>query len=415
MVAARRSSQGIIETVTDQTPAARAAALLDDAAERSRTTVRERVQRLWSLAPAVVQTALAAGLAWLLAHDAIGHARPFFAPVSAIIVLGVTAGRHARRAVELAAGVSLGILVADLIVHGIGTGALTIALVIALAMTAAILLGGEVLVVSQAATSAALVATLAGPSHVSFARAVDAAVGGAVALVVSLVVFPIDPVRLVRRAAQPLLDELAAVLGALAAALQDRDRDGVIDALVRARRLDEAMGRFRNAATVASEIATYAPLRRSSRPAVGRYATAARHLDHAHRNVRVLARDALRAVELDAAIPPEAIRALRELAAAVRAIAPSLDDPARADRARERTIRAAAAAMLGLERTANLSMSAIVAQIRSTATDLLRGLGMDGDEARQAVRGAAAALEQAELEGKRGPNDDASRAGGCDR
>jgi uncharacterized membrane protein YgaE (UPF0421/DUF939 family) len=399
MGAARRSSQGIIGAVSAETPAARAAQLLDEAAERSRTTARERVRRLWSLAPAVVQTALASGVAWVVAHNLIGHARPFFAPISAVIVLGVTAGRHARRAVELAAGVSLGILVADLIVVGLGTGPLTIALVIALAMSAAILLGGEALLVSQAATSAALVATLAGPSHISFARAVDAAVGGSVALIVSLVLFPIDPVRLARRAAGPLLDELAAVLAALAAALEDRNRDEVIDVLGRARRLDDRMSRFRDAATVASEIATYAPLRRGSRPVVGRYATAARHVDNAQRNVRVLARDALRAVELDADVPPEAIRALRELAAAVRALAPSLDEPERADRARERAIRAAAAATLGLERTANLAASAIVAQIRSTATDLLRGLGMEGDEARQVVRGAAADMERAELEG----------------
>jgi uncharacterized membrane protein YgaE (UPF0421/DUF939 family) len=380
-------------------PAARAAALLDDAAQRSRVTARDRVRRVWTLAPAVLQTALAAGAAWVVAHDAIGHARPFFAPISAVIVTGITAGRHARRAIELAAGVSLGILVADLIVAGVGTGPLTIALVVALAMAVAILLGGEALLVSQAATSAVLVATLAASGHITFARAVDAAVGGSLALLVNLVLFPIDPVRLTRRMAASFLDELASVVAALAAALEERDREAVVDVLMRARRLDERTARFLDAAAVASEIASYAPLRRRSRPVVGRYATAATHLDNAQRNVRVLARDALRAVDLDAEVPPEAIRALRELAAAVRAIAPSLDEPHRADRARERAVRAAALATLGLERTSNLSASAIVAQVRSTAADLLRGLGMDGDEARQAVRGAAAELERAELEG----------------
>jgi uncharacterized membrane protein YgaE (UPF0421/DUF939 family) len=319
--------------------------------------------------------------------------------VAAVIVLGIPAGRHARRAIEVAAGVSVGILVADLIVLGIGSGPLTIALVIALAMIAAILLGGEALVVSQAATSAALVATLAGPAHISLSRAVDGAVGGAVALVVSLLLFPIDPVRMVRRAARPLLGELAAVLAALAAAIEERDHDASVDVLLRARRLDDQVGRFRDAATVAGEIATYAPLRRGSRPAVGRYATAVGHLDNAQRNVRVLARDALRALDLDADVPPEAIRGLRELAAAVRAVTPSFEEPDRAERARRHAIHAAAAATLGLERTSNLSASAIVAQIRSTATDVLRALGIDGEEARQVVRSAAAELERAELEG----------------
>jgi hypothetical protein len=43
-----------------------------------------------------------------------------------------------------------------------------------------------------------------------------------------------------------------------------------------------------------------------------------------------------------------------------------------------------------LEGTTNLSVSVIVGQIRSTATDLLTGIGMSYEEAAEAVRTAAA-------------------------
>jgi uncharacterized membrane protein YgaE (UPF0421/DUF939 family) len=371
-------------------PVGRTAALLDDAAHRSRTTLRDRGRRLHARSPAIAQASLAAAGAWLVASDAIGHARPFFAPISAIVVLGVTHGRHARRAFELAAGVTLGICVADLIVQGLGQGPLTIALVVALAMTVAIALGGETLLVSQAATSATLVATLGGSDHFTLARAVDAFAGGSVALVVGFLLLPIDPVRVTRTAASAVLDELASLLFDLATALERRDRDAVLDALERGRALDGRHATFAESAGMGLEIARYAPVRRRDRPMLQRYATAAAMLDLAIRDVRVLARGALRAVDLADDVPPEVVVAVRDLAASVRALAPALDDPRRAQRAHEHAVRAAAGATLSLERTANLSTSAIVGQVRSTALDLLRGLGEDRDSAAATIRGAAA-------------------------
>jgi uncharacterized membrane protein YgaE (UPF0421/DUF939 family) len=374
---------------TGRAGASRTAALLDDAAERSRTTARERLGRLRDLAPTIAQTALAAAGAWLVATELVGHARPFFAPIAAIIVLGVTRGRHARRAVELAAGVALGICVADLIVQGLGTGPLTIALVVALATAVAVTLGGEALFVSQAATSATLVATLPGADHFTLARAVDAFAGGGVAVAVGFLLLPIDPVRVTRTAAATVLDELGVLLTELASALETRDRDAVVDALLRARSLDARSASFSEAAGMGLEVATYSPLRRRDRPELQRYVTAATQLALAIGNVRVMARGALRAVDLEDNVPPDVVDALRDLAASVRALAPALDDPQRASRAREHAVRAAAGATRSLESTANLSTSAIVGQVRSTALDLLRGLGEERETAAAAIRAAA--------------------------
>lgn len=366
----------------------RATRLLDGAPRRSRNWALERLLRLRALSFTIAQTAFAAAGAWLVATELIGHARPFFAPIAAIIVLGVTRGRHASRAVEVAAGVALGICVADLIVVSLGTGPLTIALVVALAMGVAIALGGEALFVSQAATSATLVATLPLPDHFTLARAVDAFTGGAVALAIGFLLLPIDPVKLARTTAGSVLDELKSLLTDLATALQIGDREGIISALVRARALDEGHAALAEAANMGLEVATYSPLRRRRRSALERYAHAALLLDLVIRNVRVMARGALRAVELADHVPPDVLEALRDLSASTGALAPALDDPTLAHRAQEPAVRAAARATLSLESTANLSTSSIVGQIRSTALDLLRVLGEDRETAAAQIRAA---------------------------
>jgi hypothetical protein len=111
-------------------------------------------------------------------------------------------------------------------------------------------------------------------------------------------------------------------------------------------------------------------------------------MDLAVRNVRVLARGTMRALALDDNVPPEVAEALEDLARAVRVLADALERGTGFDAVREPALRAAVAATLVLEGTANLSVSVIVGQVRSTATDLLTGIGLTYDEATDAVRAA---------------------------
>src|SRR5215212_8680862 len=155
----------------------RGGALIEGAADRSRTSMRTRFDRLRVAWRSIVQAAVAATAAYLIATEVAGHSQAFFAPVSAIITLGITVGQRGRRAVELALGVALGIAVADLLVLGIGTGPAQLALVVGLATSAAIFLGSGQLLATQAAVSAALVATLQPPTHgITFTRFVDSLV-----------------------------------------------------------------------------------------------------------------------------------------------------------------------------------------------------------------------------------------------
>jgi hypothetical protein len=366
--------------------------LLDAAAERSRSSVRERLGRLRATYLTIGQCALAAGLAWLVAGELVGHGAPFFAPIAAILTLGLTYGQRGRRAFELAGGVAIGIGVGDLIVLAIGSGWWQIAVVVALAMAAAVLVGGSPLLVNQCAVSAVLVATLQPAAHtLSGARFVDAVVGAAIALIINALV-PTDPIRLVRREAEPLLDQLADVLADAADALEHRDLAAVKAAVGRADAIDPSTDRLREAVAVGREMATLTAPRRRLRGHLDVYATAYGQLELAVRNVRVLARVGIRAIELDDHVPPRAIEAIRELAASVRELGGALAREGGSEAAEQAALRAAALSTAALEETANLSASVIVGQVRSTAVDLLRSMGMSADEARGAVRDARARL-----------------------
>ena len=99
-----------------------------------------RLTRWRNTAVAIVQAALAAGLSWLVAVHIVDHRAPFFAPVAAVVCLGITLGQRLRRVIELIVGVGLGVGVGDLLMSAIGTGPWQIALVVALAMSVAVLL-----------------------------------------------------------------------------------------------------------------------------------------------------------------------------------------------------------------------------------------------------------------------------------
>ena len=355
---------------------------------RSRAKLAERVEELRANWLSLVLAALAAAVAWLIARELLGHRQAFFAPVAAILTLGLTVGQRGRRAIEIGVGVALGIAVADLLVIGIGTGTWQLAVVVGLAMVAAVLAGGGVLLVNQAAISAVLVVTLQSASDGIFgARFADALIGSAVALLANALV-PIDPLRIVRREAEPLLRELAATLEAVAVALVSHDLDDVQAALRRARALDARTERLREALDVGRETTVWAPTRRGARTELEPYEAALTSIDHAVRNTRVLARRALSAIEQDDRVPEAAIAAVRELASAVGELALDLADDSRASDLERELLRASAHATAALDVTGNLSANMITGQVRAIAADLLGAIGVEGREARDVVREA---------------------------
>ena len=364
--------------------------VIEAAAERSRVTMADRAARLRRLAPTLLMGAVAAGAAWLIAKELFGQTGAFFAPVAAIITLGLTVGSRLERAIELSVGVPLGIALADVLVLEVGSGVPQLIGITFLATATAVFLGGGPLLVTQSAVSAILVVTLQPPtSGLSFTRAGDALIGCGVALLLNFVIAPIDPIALVRREAAPVLRELAGVLDAIARALESRDREDAVAALRKARALDATTQKLLEALTIGRETAAAAPVRRGQRGPLAVYNEAGSQIDLAVRNVRVLARGVLRAVETGDRVPPAVVDAIQELRQAVVSLAPWMEDPSRADQVVEPAVQAARHASAVLEQTTNLSVSVIVGQVRSTAVDLLRTTGMEPDEARARIRGQA--------------------------
>src|SRR3954471_20546144 len=81
-----------------------------------RISAAARTRRLSENGRGILQGALAAALAWTIATHLLGHQRPFFAPLAALVALGLSHSQRTSRTLELILGVAVGILVADLVI-----------------------------------------------------------------------------------------------------------------------------------------------------------------------------------------------------------------------------------------------------------------------------------------------------------
>jgi uncharacterized membrane protein YgaE (UPF0421/DUF939 family) len=352
-----------------------------------RLGIGARIRRVRASGLPIVQCAVAAGLAWYVAGDLVGHARPFFAPIAAVISLGVSLSSRLRRAAELVVGVSLGVLVGDLLISAIGSGPGQIALVVALAMTAAVFTDGAALLVAQAGSSAVLVATLLPPGDSGgLDRCVDALIGGAVGVLVAALL-PSDPVGPVRRGARTLLEELSAVLTRTADALREHDPEIAEEALVRARASQPLIDDLRQSLRGGREITRVSPLLRRRRKVLGVFAELAERSDYAMRNARVLVRRVYTVLTDGAAVAPEIADAVSELAVAVGTLTAQLHREGDRERAREPVLDVVRHAVaMGDCRTHSPSETVMVAQVRSIALDLLQATGLPRADALAAMR-----------------------------
>ena len=338
----------------------------------------------------VVQTAVAATLAWSVATLVLGHEQPFVAAIAAVISIGAVAGQTLRRATEWIFGVAVGLAVADLIMLAIGTGPVQTGVIVALAMAAALLIRGGIGMVTEAGVSAVLVANLDPTTYgVSPDRFLEALVGGGVALVVSATL-PNNPSTRARQAARPVLEDLATALRDVAASLIGGDLKLAEGALSEARRIDTLVAGLREELDGGYQIARFSPPRRRHLGGLARYAAAADQLDLAVRNTRVLARAAVTLVREKGGAPGQLAEAILGLALAVEALAGYLEQPDHSlDDARHFALAAAGEATSVLNRSNDLETSVLVGQIRSTAIDLLQATGMESEAALQALRQAA--------------------------
>ncbi|MBQ1064965.1 aromatic acid exporter family protein, partial [Micromonospora sp. C41] len=367
----------------------RIASAMEELRHRGKATLHDRLHRVRTAFGLAVQAGLAAGLAYLISHRLLKNPQPVFAPISAVGTLAASVGQRFRRTVELIAGVAVGVLVGDALIYFVGTGAWQLALVVTSAILLSIFAGASVAIVIQAAATAVLIVTLS-PSteNLEFPRFIDALLGGGIALLVTAILLPLNPLRVINRAARPALDLLADQLDACAEALRNQDREAAQRALFRLRENKEELAALSEAIEGAKETSTLSPARWHRRGELTHYAEAADPIDRAMRNTGTLIRRAVTMIEDDEPAPEPMPDAIGHLAESVRLLRHEFAAGQEPEQARERSLRAVSEAGRAYAEGVGFSGSVVIAQVRTTASDLMVASGIEQEEANRLVRQA---------------------------
>ena len=290
--------------------------LMDRAWSRSRLSTRNRWERLEAKSWHVVQCAVAAGLAWFIATDVLHHQQALFAPIVAVICLGMTYGQRLRRVAEVTIGVAVGVAIASVFVEIVGSGAWQVTVVVLVSMSVALLLDAGQLLVMQSAVQSIAVTVLGASPGQAFTRWLDAVVGGLVALVAAAVV-PRAPLRQPRVQAAKVARSIAKLLRDAAQSARDADVERAATVLAEARATDELMRELQTAADEGLSVIASTPWRRADAGSVRSIASIVEPLDRALRSTRVLVRRVSIATHQGADIPDEYVAVIRTLADAV--------------------------------------------------------------------------------------------------
>src|ERR1700733_685851 len=237
-----------------------------------RAAVVEGLKRIRSVWFNLLQTSVAAGLAWYVAHDVLAHPQPFFAPIAAAVSLSTSNVLRAQRAIQMIVGVTLGIGTGALVQGLLGPGTLSITVAALIALLAAVFIGqgyiGQgMMFANQTVVSSILVLALY-RSGVGWERIYDALIGGGLAIVVAVLLFPANPLVVLRSARIEVLRTLHSVLtrtGDIAAGRRIAARDWPLPAVDR---VHEQLGGLIQARTTARQVVRVAPRRWGLRNAV---------------------------------------------------------------------------------------------------------------------------------------------------
>jgi uncharacterized membrane protein YgaE (UPF0421/DUF939 family) len=356
--------------------------LSERTARAGKDSAERRLRRLRSRSFMIIQCAVTAGLAWLLADWLIGP-RPFFAAVAAIITLGFSFGQRWRRALEVSVGVAVGVGIGDLFVRFFGTGHWQIVLVCLIAMSIAVLLGAGTLMTTQAGVQAIIAITLFPDPAAGLSRWLDAVVGCVLALLVATIV-PAGPIHKPSRLAAALLRDIAATLREAAGALRAGDVEAADTVLDRARRSEDQLEDLEEASREGVAVVRGSPFLRHRLQSVKAFAELYPGLDRVCRNLRVLARRTAIALWRSESVPAAYVDLLEQLADAAAFMSDEMDQQRLPARAKD-VLAEVGAATSRLPIHESLSAVVILAQIRSMTVDLLELTGLSPAEARQLI------------------------------
>ncbi|WP_080796777.1 FUSC family protein [Corynebacterium pacaense] len=351
------------------------------------SSLRNRVLRVRARALFILQSALGAGIAYWFAVEIAGHPQPFFAPISAVIILGLSGGDRIKRATELTFGCAVGVGVGDLVVLQIGTGHWQMFVVIAAALTVASFLSKAPLVSNQMAIGGILIATIMPPGEsAGFDRMIDAFIGGVVGILVTALI-PTSPLRAGRIQVANLLGIASGVLYDVADALRAKDAKALGVALDAVRKTQADVDKLNTAASSGKEMITLSPFLWGNRSRIRSLFRILSPVDNMIRNVRVLARRAFVLTEDGDEVSERQVEIIEELASVALSLSELYERHKEVSEAIEipelvRRLRLLGA-QVGVEVAQGrvLSAQVILAQSRSIIVDLLQICGMSRESA----------------------------------
>ncbi|NYF56063.1 FUSC family protein [Micromonospora purpureochromogenes] len=330
-----------------------------------------------------MQAGLAAGLAWLIADNVLGNEQPLFAPAVAIGVIAGAIGNRVRRTGELVAGVVVGAFVGHWLIRLIGVGPARTGLVVAFAISVAVLFRGGGAAMAQAGSTALLLGLAAEGPDLAVPRTEGALVGGVVAIAVAVLILPLNPLRVVRRAGGPATDLFARELTAAGQALARRDLKQAEDAFHRFTTSKPEEHKAREMVAAAREVAILSPWRRRRLGMIRRYQHAAEHLDNIYTSGHEMMKWTVATIRNTEPVPAGLPASIEHLGQAFRLLhrdflAGQEPEPTRA-RALQAIKEANEACTEGLE----LSGNALVTQLRAAVSELLQASGLPEDQANE--------------------------------
>lgn len=357
-------------------------------------SLHARWDRLSSRFVYIAQATVGAGFAYWFAREVVGHHQPFFAPMSVVIVLGMSGGDRMRRAMEMAIGGVLGVGFGESLVMLLGSGSWQIPVLIGLGLIVSSLLTPSVLVANQVVIGAVLIATILPPGAEVGGpdRMIDALIGSIVALL-AIALIPSSPLKEARREVHKVLGVASSVLQDVAEGIRKSDAAGIADARKAVSGTQSDINAMLAATKSGREAAEISPLMWTSQRNVRSLERILLPVDNCIRNVRVMARRALVLVEDGDSVSEEQIAIIEELSYIAQRLADVYEVKTRRNEAVEipelvHALRelGARAGMDVVEGHEILSAYSILAQSRSIIVDLLMVCGMSRESAVATLR-----------------------------
>ena len=277
-------------------------------------SLEARLKRVLQRFLPALRVGIAAGLAFFIASEWAGHGQPFFAPISVVIIVGLSGGERINRALDMSLGCILGVLVGDLVFAPLGPGGWQIALAVCGSMLFASFFSKSMLVANQVAIGSILISTIMPPDAAvtGFDRAVDAFIGSAVGLAVVALV-PSAPLTAARQEIAKVLAIVSSVLDDVSTGISRQNPTEMALALEAIRGTQSDIDAISTATKSGEESTQLSPFLWGSRRDVQSLSRIVPSTDNAVRTTRVLARRALVLVEDQDIVSPKQLWILDQL------------------------------------------------------------------------------------------------------